>query len=60
MKPGNSQSLWKAAKIAKDVNITTLLKILFQEGIAIPSNDLPDRFANHFDNKSKLSLMKSQ
>lgn len=54
--PGNTQSLWKAVKIAKDVNVASLPKILFEDRVAIPTASIPDRFASYFDEKIKTLL----
>ena len=51
IKPGNSQSLWKAVKIAKDVNLDSLPKSMYESNIEIPRDMLPDRFASYFHNK---------
>jgi hypothetical protein len=42
--PGNSPSLWKALKIAKDVNLDCLSKSINENNIEIPQDSLPDRF----------------
>ena len=51
--PGNSSSLWKAVKIAKDLNIESLPKTLFEEGAEIHTDQVAERFANFFDTKIK-------
>ena len=51
IKPGNCQSLWKAVKIAKDVNLDSLPKSMSENNIEIPNEILPDRFAKFFNNK---------
>ena len=52
--PGNTQSLWRAVKIARDVNVSTMPKQMFGEGgVRVPENDLPDSFARFFDKKVK-------
>jgi hypothetical protein len=56
IKPGDSQSLWKAVRIAKDTNISTLPKCMFLDGIEIVNSSLPDRFASHFDSKISALL----
>jgi hypothetical protein len=56
IKPGNSQSLWKAVKIAKDVNLTSLPKSMYENHIEIPLDKLPDRFASFFYNKIEKLL----
>jgi hypothetical protein len=42
--PGNTQSLWKAVKIAKDVNVSHLPKTFYENNQEIPRDSLPDRF----------------
>ena len=54
--PGNSKSIWKAVKVAKDVNTTTLPTTMFEKNVEIPENLLPDRFAGFFDIKIKNLL----
>ena len=56
IKPGNSQSLWKPVKIAKDVNLTSLPKSMYENHIEIPLDKLPDRFASFFYNKIEKLL----
>ena len=52
--PGNTQSLWRAVKIARDVNVSAIPKQMFVEsGISVPDHDLPDTFARFFDKKVK-------
>ena len=51
--PGNSSSLWKAVKIAKDLNVESLPKTLFEEGAEIQTDQVAERFANFFDTKIK-------
>ncbi len=49
--PGSSQSLWRAVKIAKDVNTTALPSQLYWNNAEINSVNLPDAFACFFDSK---------
>ena len=49
--PGNSQSLWKAVKIARDVNTSVLPNQLYLEDVIVNANDQPDTFARFFDSK---------
>jgi endonuclease/exonuclease/phosphatase family metal-dependent hydrolase len=49
--PNNTSSLWKAVKLAKDLNVTNLPKTLYENNIKIPKSDWPDRFATFFENK---------
>ena len=51
--PGNSASLWKAVKIAKDQNVSTMFNVIKENGIEIPREQLPDRFGTFFFNKVK-------
>ena len=51
IKPNNSHSLWKAVKIAKDVNQDALPKSMNENNITIPNVTLPDRFASFFHTK---------
>ena len=54
--PGNSGSLWKAVKIARDVNVTTIPNSLYLEGILVPNSEAPETFASFFNNKIKKVL----
>ena len=56
IRPGNSGSLWKAVKVARDVNVTTLPNSLYLEGTLVPNSEAPDTFASFFDNKIKKIL----
>ena len=49
--PGNSGSLWKAVKIAKDTNMSGLPSTMFEAGEEIPCNHLADRFGRFFNDK---------
>ena len=51
--PGNTASLWKAVKIAKDVNITELPNTMRENGVEIEKKSLPDRLASFFYNRVK-------
>ncbi len=51
IKPGDTLSLWKAVKTAKDINPNSLPKSMFLNGVVINQEDLTDRFASFFDNK---------
>ena len=51
IKPNNCQSLWKAVKIARDVNIDALPKSMCEKSIPIENDHLPDRFALFFHTK---------
>ena len=54
--PGNTQSLWKAVKVSKDVNTSSLPSSMHEENVEIGENTLPDRFASFFDKKVKKLL----
>jgi hypothetical protein len=58
--PGNSQSIWKAVKTGKDINVTSLPSTVFKENMKIKEKMLPDSFANYFDNKIIKLLVKIQ
>ena len=49
--PGNSKSLWDSVKIAKGVNIPSLPDNMSLNDNLIKNNDLPEAFANFFENK---------
>ena len=49
--PGNSKSLWDSVKIAKGINIPSLLDNMSLNDNLIKNNDLPEAFANFFENK---------
>ena len=47
--PGNSKSLWKAIKIAKNMNICEIPKIMYKNGNLINKENIPSAFANYFN-----------
>ena len=49
--PGNPQSLWKAVRTAKDVNLSLLPTGMFEANVEIKEENLVDCFANHFEGK---------
>ena len=49
--PGNTKSIWKAVKAARDVNEPSIPSTMFCGGIEVEENSLPDRFACYFDEK---------
>ena len=53
IKPGNTETLWKAVKAARDVNISTMPNNLHLNGIPIPDENVADTFARYFDDKIK-------
>jgi hypothetical protein len=54
--PGKTNSIWKAVKIAKNINATNLPKTLFESNKEIANIEVPDPFANHFDIKIRNIL----
>ena len=52
--PRRSKSLWKAVKIAKNVNIPKLRVEMTLTGTPIDQTDLPDAFASFFKEKVQL------
>ena len=54
--PGNSESLWKAVKAAKDINVNSLPKRMFENNYEIEEDSLQQRFASFFDQKIKKIL----
>ena len=51
--PGNTQSLWRAVKIARDVNTNLLPGQMFEKKVQLDGENLPDVFASFFDTKIK-------
>ena len=51
IKPGNSKSLWQAVKLAKDMNPDSIPSNLTSATTPIPDNQIPDAFADFFENK---------
>ena len=51
--PGNSGSLWKAVRVANDINVSTLPSSLYLNNMEVIKSDQPDAFAHHFDDKIK-------
>ena len=51
IKPGNSQSLWKAVNMARDVNLDSLPRSMCENAQEIQREVLPDKFASFFHNK---------
>ncbi len=54
--PGNTSSLWKAVKVARDQNTNTLPKNLLMDNNEIGPDQLADKFALFFDNKIRSLL----
>ena len=51
--PGNSKSLWTAVRLAKNQNIESFPKNVYDNGVKISENNVPDTVAEFFDNKVK-------
>ena len=49
--PGNSKTLWKAVRNAKDMNTEEIPKIMHLNGQLIDEEDLAEKFAEHFEMK---------
>ena len=49
--PGNSKSLWKAVKLAKDVNSNEISSKMYREGNEIVEDEVAENFAEFFENK---------
>ena len=54
--PGSTNSLWNAVKAAKNVNVTSIPKFLYEDNIKINDKSVPDRFAAFFDDKIRKIL----
>ena len=50
--PGNTKSLWKAVKVAKDTNTNELPNTMHQHGTQIEEEVLAEKFACFFDKKN--------
>jgi hypothetical protein len=46
--PGNSQSLWRAVKIARDVNTSALPNQLYFNDVVVSAGDQPDTITIFF------------
>ena len=57
--PGNSSSLWRTVKTAKDVNTNSIPSTLYESGIEIENEQVAERFANYFDTKIKNFLQQT-
>ena len=58
--PGNSKSLWRAVKIAKNVNVSEIPKLMFKNGQKINKENIPSTFASFFKEKVQNSINESQ
>jgi hypothetical protein len=54
--PGNTQSLWKVVKVARDINVNTLPVNLCINGAQIIDSEKAEAFATFFDTKIKSVL----
>ena len=57
--PGNSKTLWTAVRLAKNQNIESFPKCVYDNGVKIPENNVPDTVAEFFDNKVKRLVQDS-
>ena len=57
--PGNSKSLWTAVRIAKDQNVESFPKVVYDNNVKIPDTNVPDTVAVFFDNKVRRLVMDS-
>ena len=54
--PGNTESLWKAVKLARDVNVCGLPNKMFSGGELVMEPELSEKFGKFFDTKIKEVL----
>ena len=45
--PGNTKSLWKAVKVAKDINVEDIPSKMFKDDIKIENDQISDCFAEY-------------
>ena len=57
--PGNSKSLWAAVRIAKDQNVQSFPKIIYENNVKISDSNVPDTVALFFENKVKRLVRES-
>ena len=50
---GNTKSLWKAVKIAKNTNISDIPKVMYNDWIKFEKENIPCTFADFFKLKVK-------
>ena len=53
-------NLWKAVKVAKNLNSDDLPSNLTLNGIPVAEGDVADAFAKHFDEKIKMNVNKTK
>ena len=56
--PGNSESLWTAVKLAKDIGAEHIPTKMNLKGIPVEGSGISDCFANFFDEKIKITVEK--
>jgi hypothetical protein len=52
--PGNTKSLWKAVKVAKDTNVEDIPSKMFKGDMEIETDQISDCFADYFCEKITL------
>ena len=58
--PGDTKSLWKAVKIAKDQNVNELPNQMFHQNVKIDNKCLPETFAAFFENKVETIISQTE
>ena len=58
--PGNSKTLWKAVKVAKNISTSDYPNEMYLGDELINKIDLPNKFADHFENKVKKIVARFQ
>ena len=58
--PGNSKSLWRAVKIAKNMNISEIPKIMYKNDQIVNKDNIPSAFADFFITKVKTIVNDTQ
>ena len=58
--PGNSKTLWKAVKVAKNISTSDYPNEMYLGDELINKIDLPNKFADHFENKVKKIVQDTQ
>ena len=58
--PGNSKSLWKAVKIAKDINTNDIPKVMYRNGEKINKVNIACSFAQFFNEKIQKIVNETQ
>ena len=57
---GNKGSLWKAVKVARDLNVDSLPKNLTLGGKLIAEGDIANSFAGYFNEKVIINVEKTK